>query len=75
MYVCVCVCVCVHNFSFNFRLTEKLVAVGTVIHHGLSQCIIFLMIIEDILFLMDCVWKWCYVWDFCFICISVKCSL
>jgi len=25
------------------------------------------MKIEDILFLIDCVWKLCYVWDFCFI--------
>jgi len=25
------------------------------------------MRIEDILLLIDCVWKWCYVWDFCFI--------
>jgi len=48
-------CVCTHNFSFTFHLTEKHVAVGTLMHCGLSQYIIFLMRIEGVLFLIDCV--------------------
>jgi len=36
LYVCVCVCVYIHNFSFNFHLTEKHVAVGTLIHCELT---------------------------------------